>query len=310
LIHIKAACRGALHDVVMIKSILVATGGGASDTAVFETALAAARPVAAHLNFVHLQPRMGDALMNTPYAASAMGIGLLHTVERVKRGIAQRSQAAQQHFEEFCARQHIDIVDRPDHRDRVTANWQELVGDALECLTFAARHHDLMVMGRSHSRPGGLASELAELLMLRSGRPLLLAPAAGRDSITRSILVCWRETTECAHTLAAALPLLAKAERVTLLSVHDNTSSVEDYVRAGLDEAAGSLSWHGISADTHFAPANGRPTADILSAAARDYGADLIVMGAYGHSRLHEMVFGGCTQHFVRDETAAVFLAH
>ena len=127
----------------MIKSILVAAGGSGSDTPVFETALAAAQPLAAHLHFVHLHPRVGEAMMNTPHADFATGAGIGRTIDHLTADITRRSSAAERHAHEFCEHHGIAIVDKPQPSHNVSASWQEISGDAIECLTFAARRHSL-----------------------------------------------------------------------------------------------------------------------------------------------------------------------
>ena len=292
-----------------MRSILVAAGGSGSDAPVFETALAAAKPLAAHLDFFHLRPRLGEAAVNTPHADMAIGPGLTSTLDRLETEITRRSRAGERHFNEFCARHSLEVVDRPIAAQRVTARWQEVVGDSLECLTFAARHHDLLVMGRP-SGPNGLPADLADLLLLRSGCPILLAPASGRHSVTGTVLVCWKDTPEAAHALAASLPLLKKAERVAIIGIQDDDRVSVDSLKAGLQAAAHRLAWHGIDAETKFIPAEGRLASEIISATAQAHGANLVVMGAYGHGRMRQVIFGGCTQHFLRDDSFAVLLAH
>jgi len=166
-----------------------------------------------------------------------------------------------------------------------------------------------LVMGRP-SGPNGLPSDLPDLLVLRSGCPILLAPAAGRHSITGTALVCWNDTPESAHALAAALPLLKKTGHVVVLGIQDSDRAPADFLEAGLQATAHRLAWHGIAAETQFVPAEGRLAAEIITATALARGATLVVMGAYGHSRMRQMVFGGCTQHFLRDDSLAVLLAH
>lgn len=291
----------------MMKSILVAAGGSDSDTAVFETALAAARPLAAHLDFLHILPTLGDAALNTPHADFAMGRGLVKSLDLVKNEIVRRSRASERHFYEFCERRGLAVIEAPKDSDQATASWHEVSGDALECLTFRARHHDMLVMGRM-KRPDGLPSDLLELVILRSGRPVLIAPSTGCD-LKGPAVVAWKESPEAAHALAASLPLLRHAERVTLVSVEEDKAAA-DAAKEGLREAARQLAWHGIAADAQFIAGNGSSAADVLSSAALARHASLIVMGAYGHSRVRQLVFGGCTQHFLREAPAAVFLAH
>lgn len=86
----------------MIRSILVAASGSASDRPVFDTAFAAAQPLAAHLHFVHLHPRIGEAMVNTPHADFATGAAVGRTIDHLTADITRRSTAAERHVQEFC----------------------------------------------------------------------------------------------------------------------------------------------------------------------------------------------------------------
>lgn len=291
----------------MIRSILVATSGSESDTHVFETALAAARPLAAHLDFLHIRPTLGDAALNTPHADFALGRGLVKSLDGAMAEISRRSGAAERHVREFCDQHGLALVDAPQATDRASASWQEVTGDALECLTFRARHRDLVVMGRM-TGPDGLPSDLLELVLLRTGRPLLIANADDR-ALTGPAVVAWKESPEAARALAASIPLLKSAAGVVLVGIEEDRSA-SDALKEGLRETARQLAWHGISAETQCVADDSRPAAAILTSVAADRRASLIVMGAYGHNRMRQIVFGGCTQHFLRGAPAAVFLVH
>ncbi len=291
----------------MMRSILVAASGSDSDTPVFETALAAARPLAAHLDFLHVLPTVGDAAVNTPHSDFAIGRAGAAAMERIKTEITRRSRAAERHFREFCALHSLPVVEAPQPGHQTSVSWQEISGDALECLTFRARHRDLVVMGRMKG-PDGLPSDLLELVLVRSGRPMLVAPASDRG-LSGPAIVAWKESAEAARALAASLPLLKHAASVTLIAIGED-SSATDAVKEGLNATTRQLAWHGIAADTFFIGGGRRSIADVLTSIIAERQAGLLVMGAYGHSRMREILFGGCTQQFLRDAPVAVLLAN
>jgi hypothetical protein len=158
-----------------MKKILVAASGGAIDSVVFATALAAARPLAAHLEFFHQRVPLGEAARHTPHVAFARGAGLARALQELHAEDEARSTAAHAGFAAFCAQFNLPIVAHPSGYRGVTASLREESGDAKQ-LVRAARHSDLVVLGR-HAHADGLPPDFIDHVLLRSGRPVLLAPA-------------------------------------------------------------------------------------------------------------------------------------
>jgi nucleotide-binding universal stress UspA family protein len=287
-----------------MKSILVAASGGAADSVVFATALAAARPFATHLEFFHLRVGSGEAARNMPHVAFTRGGGLRHALQELHVEEESRSAAAHRGFASFCTQFDIPIVTAPAAQRGVTANLCEEAGESLERLVWRARHHDIVVLAR-HTHPDGLPADFVEQVLLRSGRPVLLAPAKPPETLTGRIMVCWKETPEAARAAGAALPLLANARHVVVAHVHERNAPAN-----GIGEIVRHLAWHGIDADVSRLAGGGGSAGERLAAVAHECAADLIVMGAYGHSRARELLFGGCTQYFLENAVPAVLFMH
>jgi nucleotide-binding universal stress UspA family protein len=288
-----------------MKKILVAASGGAIDSVVFATALAAARPLGAHLEFFHLRVDLGEAARNTPHVAFARGAGLRHALQELQVEDATRSVAAHHAFVTFCAQSNIPVVAAPGEQRVVTACLHEESGEAAEQLAWRARHSDMVVLAR-HTRPDGLPPDFIDRVLLRSGHPVLIAPAKPPLTLTGTIMVCWKETPEAARALAAALPLLAQGRHVVISHVNELPHPPD----SGIDDVVRHLAWHGIEAGVRRLDRGADSTGERLAAAARECAADLVVLGAYGHSRTRELFLGGCTQHFLEDAGCAVLLMH
>lgn len=288
-----------------MKTILALTGGSETDTALFDTALAVARPLGAHLEFLHIRLNPGEAAAFMPHIEFARGPALRAALDRLQAEADKRSTTSARHFRRFCVREAIEITETPSHSHRLSAVWHEAQGDAVERMTLRVRHNDLAVLARS-SRANGMPPDLIERLLLAGGRPVLIAPARPRHSVTGTVLVCWNETASAARALGAALPLLSKSERVLIAGVEDSRRASAD----GLRDVAQQLAWHGIRAEFRWIPAASRSTAEQLDLAAADCDADLLVMGGYGHSRARETVFGGCTRHFLERAGRPVLMMH
>lgn len=151
-------------------------------------------------------------------------------------------------------------------------------------------------------------SYMAEGLVFESGRPVLLLPQPnGSAHRFRSIAIGWDGSRAAARALADALPLLSAADAVELLVI---TGDKELPAAAGGSEAQRHLATHGISAGIRTIEAQRRDAGTALCEEALALGCDLLVMGAFGHSRVREFVLGGATQSVLDDVRLPVLLSH
>ncbi len=289
-----------------IKTILVPAGGSDSDYCIFETALALASPLAAHLEFYHVVVDALEAATHMPHAGFAMGAGLANSLSELRASEQTRLLAARDHVEIFCRKNGIVMCGKPQARSEVSARWCEESGDSLSRIMHRVRCSDLVVMGRS-KHCNHLPENLLDRLLLESGRPILLAPSQNDRKVYDTIMVCWKECREAVHAITAAMPLLRRALQVVIVTVSEDG---DDEGIAAADGLARQMLWHGIHAKPCHLAADGRLIAKVLASVARDYQADLIVMGAYSRSRLTELIFGGCTDAFLRAADCPVLLAH
>ena len=290
----------------MIKTILVAASGGRSDASAFETALTLARPLTAHLDFYHAWVTPDDAAALTPHVDFAQGPALKDALTRLQHDAETRSAAALRSFHEFCQRHRLTIAEPDENIAGVTTAWIEERGDPLRGLARQARHHDLVVIG-SPNPEGGLRPDLAGQLLLVCGRPMVLAPPAPRTGQSGVILIGWKETPEAARAMTAASPLLRFARRVIVASVEDGHHAPSE----SLENLLRQLRRRGLAVDGMAIPTQGRSVADCLLWAAESADADLLVVGAYGHTRIRELIFGGVTRSLLDGRSAApVLLMH
>ena len=288
-----------------MKSFLIPIGGSDTDEPLFATALAAARSFGSHMNFFHVHIGAVQAAVNEPHTTFAMGPALSNALKDLDAKAQDRSTLAARHFHEFCVRSSVEICDAPGLTEGVTASWHEEEGHALRRILFRARHNDLIVAGRAKSA-NGLPTDFLEQLLIGSGRPVLIAGRSPTPALTDTIMVCWKETAEAARAVNAAMPFLIHARRVVIAGVVENDENVAD----ALSDVARQLGWNGVRSEIRTIAANGAAVPGLLSSAARDCGADLVVLGAYGRSRMHEILFGSCTQSMIRNAETAVLLMH
>jgi nucleotide-binding universal stress UspA family protein len=284
----------------MIKSILLPATGESFDDAVFETALRVAQLGAAHVEFAYICPRAGEIAESTPRVGWAVGGAAAPAVMTLDQAIEQQN-INRTRFTEICRRKGVRFVDTSTRSTSVSASWHVVRDDSTD-LADRARHVDLVVMGRP-GRSDGLTRSQLETVLSSGGRPLLIAPSAPPASITGTAFVCWKESPEAARALSAALPLLARVQRTVVASVAEDP----DQTTQPLQAIARYLALHGIAAEIRLLPRSG-PVADVLAAAADAHEADLIVLGAYGHSRAREVVLGGCTRSFLGHASVPVLM--
>ena len=194
----------------------------------------------------------------------------------------------------------------------LTTEWREAEGDVGDVAALHARYVDLTVIGQTDPDdiPLGAARDLPERVILGAGRPVLVVPYAGRfATIGERVLLAWNATREATRAANDALPFLRRATRVAVLSVNPRGGPGGHGAVPGADIAL-HLARHGVRAEAASIATDEVGIDDMLLSQAADSGADLIVMGAYGHSRLGELVLGGATRHILRQITVPVFMSH
>jgi nucleotide-binding universal stress UspA family protein len=285
-----------------MRVILVPLGGEAYDPIALTAAYQIAQPFRAHITGLFSRP--------DPVEAIAVFQGIPpEMVDRVTRAAQsvwdERSRLAKQAFDAARAAADAALADRPTGTDTVTARWLECVGAEDELLAGHGRLADLIVLAGLHSETvsGGLRERFATALF-NTARPILLVPEDGLRGSGREIVVAWNGSAESTRALCGALPLLLNAEQVHVLTAATPRTSIES--GAALAEYLG---WHGVICEAH--PMH--PTEEVgpaLLAQARDLGAEMLVMGGYGRSRMRERIFGGVTRYVLDHCDLPVLIAH
>lgn len=172
-----------------------------------------------------------------------------------------------------------------------------------------ARVADLIVMARfaSHDRA---RQAVIEDVLFKSGRPMLIVPThPQRPRKWEKIVIGWNAKAEAVRAIAAAMPFLQAAKRVAVATVDAAPSASGHCARPG-EEMVGYLARHGVPAEVHNIDRLGRTHGKALVDDAMAFGADVLVLGAYGHSRAREFMFGGVTRELLAGSSLPLFLAH
>jgi nucleotide-binding universal stress UspA family protein len=190
-----------------------------------------------------------------------------------------------------------------------TLEWRSLQTNPGDFVATQARAADLIIIG---SNPGGSAIDPASQLdpgdvVLRAGRPVLIVPPSVMGLKGKHALIAWKDTREARRAVSDSLPLLKHADEVTLVRIIE-ASDDKAAIQASLADISSWLGRHGVKAATISQNPTGKP--DQLGTMAADLGADLIVAGAYGHSRLREWAWGGVTRDLLTRTKSCSFVSH
>lgn len=205
-------------------------------------------------------------------------------------------------FDERCREQARSLVEAG--RDGIHTDWGELPHGCAITKHFTARAwlHDLVVLGQrdSEDASAGVPADFVESVVIEGARPVLVVPSSGEfGDMGRKVLIAWKPSREAARALTAALPLLHIDASVHVAGWGCDPAQVRPL-----------LLHHSIEAEYLHQDAACGPVGEALLSLAADLGADLLVMGAYGHSRMRELVFGGVTRQIARHMTVPTLLSH
>jgi nucleotide-binding universal stress UspA family protein len=296
--------------LMSIKRILVPLPGSAGHTGQIETALSAAKALGAHVQALFIsQPPPDTRSGVTRGGLGVTEMGRTVTAASVNWYAEERernTRDAREVFAQACAVVGIPMLSANDEPDSpLAASWREAEGSYVKIAVQRAAAFDLMVAASATVMESLMA--IAEQSLLQTRRPVLLAPARPQSDLTDSVMIAWDESPECWHAVSAAIPFMQLAKSVRVISVDRDASNRQ----ASQAEVLAYLRCHGIGATAQVVAPELRSVGDTLLAAGAEHEAGLLIMGAYSHSRLREMLLGGATRHILKNASARpVLLAH
>jgi len=286
-----------------IRKIIAPLTGGERDRVVLASAFAAAKPFGAHVVGLFVRPDPAEAM---PFFGEGVSAVVVQEIADVAREAADSAAAlAHASLHTVAEAEDVLLVETPRHAEGVSASFRDVQGNFTDRVTEAARLSDLVVLGplNEGDKPG--LTEAFETTLVQTGRPVLLTAIAPPRDFGGKTALAWDGSLSCAHAAIAALPYLALASEVELLSVRRDASEENS-----LPQIHEYLALHGIACTDRVTDAGTRPVGEVLLEAAQAGGSELIVLGGYGHSRLREFFGGGVTRHVVSHATIPLFLVH
>ncbi len=256
-----------------IRKLLLPLSSTAGGEAALSTALTVARQWNAHLAVLHV-------------------------------GVDGRREAAVRGMFDRIAREYtVVLADAKPDTNTATASFSAVTGREADTVAQHARLVDLIVVAHPANREDVSSSDALHAVLFDSGRPVIIAPPAPSKAIGSRTCLGWNGSAKSASAMMAGLPWLERAEAVRILWS-------EEYQRRGplAPELQSYLAAHGVTADRHmFEPIDNVVGAGLL-AAAYEFHCDLLIMGAYSHSRLRQLVLGGVTRHVLEHAAVPVMM--
>lgn len=278
----------------MIRDIMLPLTGTAGDANALAAAVTLATAHRAHLTVVHA--------VQLPLPAGPWGLGVMGGLEDLHEELRDRAEQEASEVRERLAREDVSA------EVRVVAGFAERGQLTLP----QARLSDLCVVPVSgqNADKGGDTRAFFSHLLFGSGRPVLAVPAHGPLSLpVHHAVIAWRPTREASRALHDAMPLLSEATSVDLVTVVEDAEGSEESGHSPGTDIATHLARHGLAVNVVNRPMSGRVSTDLLRHAAES-GAQLLVAGGYGHSRLREWLLGGTTRELLAQSGVPVLFSH
>ncbi len=278
-----------------MKTVLVPVEAETSSAATLETAVLLGRHIGGYLEGFALGPDLPDVYgLEVPVVLPPI-LDLSHRKEL--------ASGARRQFE--AAMQVREIPERFGEPTRLSYGWlkDDLQGDRF--VGDYGRAFDIIVVGRPVAGQAAPRMSTLEEALFNSGRPVLVAPPVAPKALGSNVVIAWNGSTETARVVSFAMPLLLRAQKVTVLTAAGGMVPGP----AG-EQVARTLRINGVPAQALDAENEGRSVGETILKIAADMDADLLVKGAYTQSRLRQMIFGGPTRHLLDHATLPMIMAH
>jgi nucleotide-binding universal stress UspA family protein len=282
-----------------IKSILVPVPDGNSAPAL-HAALIVAETFHAHVEGLHV-PRFAPSSSprDRHFAFSASGgvatdeavAGIREAISHAEVRMERTAKEARELFERTIAKRDIPLREDAGASDAPSASWRAINGDEAQIVANYGGGFDLIVVGHPGDGSGYLSDDTVQAALLATGTAVLVAPPVAPETIGQRILVGWNRSIQSGRAVSAAIPFLRRAEKVVVFSV--TTGAKQGPATA---DVARWLAWHGVVATVTEVPPDYRRVGEVLLTEVQEKKIDLLVMGAYSHHRIRELILGGVTR--------------
>lgn len=284
-----------------MKRLLVPLLGDAQDDVVLSAAAAVGANKGAHIDVRLFLRNPADVIT---YVGEGIGVSAIEIMmESAKQNAEEILAATKVRFSKWADTENISIGDGVNDMT-TSADFAEIVGPIPQSLMEPARAVDVCVVTRQSNDINVDREVLIDGALFESGRPVLIVPSEVPKIIGNRVVLAWNGSQEAACAVSSAMPTLRDAESVFVLSVTEKDSA------ANPTDVARTLMLNGIEASGITAPSRSDGVFATLIAESRKVSADLLVIGAYSHSRMREFVLGGVTRDLIEKSDIPVLMVH
>ncbi|MDA0261093.1 MAG: universal stress protein [Proteobacteria bacterium] len=286
-----------------IRTVLAPLGSARDSSQHLASAFVLAKRLSAHIDVFHISPDPRDSVAYVGEGVTGAIIeDLMSAAEQ--EGDARATQSEEQ-FQAVCTASGATVANVPSGTG-FTAAFATVTGRIYDLVALRGRLADVTVVPRPQKVDDAMVQATLEVALLETGRPVLVVPPKPIEDLGKRVVILWSGAEEAARAVAGALPLLRQAESVAAYSF---TRYAKPLAQAA--DLVSYLAWHGIKVSTHEdVETAGRDAEDVAFEKVSENNADLVVMGAYTHSRLRHLIFGGMTSAMLERAEVPVFMAH
>lgn len=295
-----------------MRKLLVPFGPTEAERRALRLAFSVAKDFSAHVDVLHVRPNPQDAVPLLGEGVS--GAMVEELISLTEQEAAARAAQARDAFDEQRRRDDLAVMERPSadgsapHAPSTRApstRWLDVVGREEDIAVEHGHVSDLIVVGQGADEDATAAAATLRASLFESGRPVLLAPAESAARCGKRIAVAWNASAEASRCVGAALPFLVQAEAVLVF-----TAGSERTIARSAEGLVDWLAWHGIGSEIGILPEGRGTIGEALLDAAAAANVDLLVMGAYTHSRLRQLILGGVTSYVLEHARTPLLMAH
>jgi nucleotide-binding universal stress UspA family protein len=284
----------------MIRQILVPLTGTAFDTHALAAALSLSRGFGAQLECLHVRPDPAAAAVGLAGGDMGGGYAIAELMEVIEQQAIAGEAKARADFDAFRTGPGLGQA----------AELSVRTGDEALSLVEHGRAADLVVIGRQRGE-GAVDMGLLQTVLVGVGRPVMLAAAVVPATRGAIVAVAWKDSAAAARGIAGALPFIEAAAEVLVMCVEEQGTEADGPAEDdSLDRVVRALRRHNPNVAARSIEHGGAEPVEALLGAVHQVGAGLLVAGGYGHGVLRETVFGGFTQHLLRNAPLAVLMTH